>query len=210
MLAAADGGTNVELAGRLELDRGTIRKWCNRFVEDRCDGLLNEPRPGPRFVGDAQIETLITATLETTPPDATHWSTRSMAMHLGLSQSDGKTARTGTSATNRSTGAAYLGRKGGLSRAGFLLLPASSFDPPSFDPPSFAPPPSAPFTAPSHFFAEVLGRGAECGTGAVGATAVAAGLLPGFRYEAERISYDGCSAVRPALATASATSRPKV
>jgi hypothetical protein len=38
-------------------------------------------------VGDEQIEALITATLETTPPDATHWSTRSMAEHLGLSQS---------------------------------------------------------------------------------------------------------------------------
>ena len=39
------------------------------------------------MVGDEQIEALITATLETTPPDATHWSTRSMAEHLGLSQS---------------------------------------------------------------------------------------------------------------------------
>ena len=55
---------------------------------DRCDGLLDEPRPGrPRVVGDEQIEKLITATLETTPKDATHWSTRSMAEHLGLSQS---------------------------------------------------------------------------------------------------------------------------
>jgi transposase len=88
VLAAADGASNVELADRLELDRGTIRKWRNRFVQYRCDGLLDEPRPGrPRVVGDDQIEALITATLETTPPDATHWSTRSMAEHLGLSQS---------------------------------------------------------------------------------------------------------------------------
>jgi len=88
VLAAADGGTNVEVAERLELDRSTIRKWRNRFVEFRCDGLLDEPRPGrPRVVGDEQIKELITATLETTPADATHWSTRSMAEHLGLSQS---------------------------------------------------------------------------------------------------------------------------
>ena len=39
------------------------------------------------MVGDAQIEALIAATLETTPVDATHWSTRSMSAHLGLSQS---------------------------------------------------------------------------------------------------------------------------
>lgn len=88
VLAAADGSSNVELAERLELDRGTVRKWRNRFVQDRCDGLLDEPRPGrPRVVGDEKIKDLITATLETTPKDATHWSTRSMADHLGLSQS---------------------------------------------------------------------------------------------------------------------------
>ena len=88
VLAAADGGSNVKLADRLELDRNTIAKWRNRFVEFRCDGLLDEPRPGrPRVVGNERVEELITATLETTPPNATHWSTRSMAEHLGLSQS---------------------------------------------------------------------------------------------------------------------------
>ena len=88
VLAAADGGSNVDVADRLDLDRGTIRKWRNRFAESRCDGLLDEPRPGrPRVIGDDRIEALITATLETTPADATHWSTRSMAEHLGLSQS---------------------------------------------------------------------------------------------------------------------------
>lgn len=88
VLAASEGGSNVELAERLELDRGTVRKWRNRFVQYRCDGLLDEPRPGrPRVVGDEQIKALITTTLESSPKDATHWSTRSMAEHLGLSQS---------------------------------------------------------------------------------------------------------------------------
>ena len=88
VLAAADGGSNTELADRLGLSISTVRRWRNRFVVDRLEGLLDEPRPGrPRVVGDEQIKALITTTLETTPPDATHWSTRSMAQHLGLSQS---------------------------------------------------------------------------------------------------------------------------
>ncbi len=76
------------MARRFGVSRTTVKRWRSRFVEGRCDGLLDEPRPGrPRAVGDAQIEALITATLETTPKDATHWSTRSMAEHLGMSQS---------------------------------------------------------------------------------------------------------------------------
>ena len=88
VLAAADGGSNLEVAHRLEVDRNTVSKWRNRFVQFRLDGLLDEPRPGrPRVVGDERIKDLITTTLESTPGDATHWSTRSMAEHLGLSQS---------------------------------------------------------------------------------------------------------------------------
>jgi transposase len=36
---------------------------------------------------DEQVERVITTTLEQTPADATHWSTRSLAKELGLSQS---------------------------------------------------------------------------------------------------------------------------
>ena len=89
VLAAADGGSNTELAATARVvDYARCARWRNRFAVDRLDGLLDEPRPGrPRVVGDERIKDLITATLETTPPDATHWSTRSMAEHLGLSQS---------------------------------------------------------------------------------------------------------------------------
>jgi hypothetical protein len=80
VLAAADGLGNTAVAAKLGIEVGTARKWRARFLADRLEGLLDEPRPGrPRTVSDEQVEAVITWTLETTPADATHWSTRSLA-----------------------------------------------------------------------------------------------------------------------------------
>ena len=88
VLAAAEGLTNSEIAERLSVSRTTVWTWRARFAADRLDGLVDEPRPGrPRTVTDAQVEEVIVRTLETTPKDATHWSTRSMAKEVGLTQS---------------------------------------------------------------------------------------------------------------------------
>ena len=88
VLAAAEGLKNTEIAARLSVDHTTVRKWRTRFARDRLEGLLDEPRPGrPRTVSDARVEEVIVKTLETTPKHATHWSTRSMAAEVGLSQS---------------------------------------------------------------------------------------------------------------------------
>jgi len=88
VLGCAQGTTNGEVARSLRITPQTVGKWRSRFVVRRLDGLLDEPRPGaPRKVGDAQIERLIATTLNQTPRDATHWSTRSLAKKLGLSQS---------------------------------------------------------------------------------------------------------------------------
>jgi transposase len=87
VLAAAEGLKNTEISQRLSLDHTTVRKWRSRFAKDRLDGLVDEPRPGrPRTISDAQVEEVIVTTLESTPKDATHWSTRSMAAEVGLSQ----------------------------------------------------------------------------------------------------------------------------
>jgi len=88
VLACADGGHVREVAERLGLDPHTVGKWRRRFLADRLEGLHDEPRPGtPRTVSDDDVETVIVKTLEETPVDATHWSTRSMAKATGMSQS---------------------------------------------------------------------------------------------------------------------------
>jgi len=88
VLLAADGLKNTEIAERLGISRATAAIWRARFVEHRLDGLLDEPRPGrPRTITDDKVEEVIVKTLETTPKDATHWSTRSMAREVGLTQS---------------------------------------------------------------------------------------------------------------------------
>jgi transposase len=70
----------------LRITHNTVRKWRTRFIEQGIGGLLDEPRSGaPRTIGDDAVETVITKTLESTPRDATHWSTRSMAEASGMS-----------------------------------------------------------------------------------------------------------------------------
>jgi len=87
VLAAADGLGNTAIADKLDMHVSSARKWRSRFVADRLEGLVDEPRPGrPRTVSDDQVEAVITRTLESTPINATHWSTRSLAAELGMSQ----------------------------------------------------------------------------------------------------------------------------
>jgi transposase len=88
VLLAAEGRNNTEIARALGVDRNVAGKWRSRFLEHRLDGLSDEPRPGrPRVITDEQVEEVVIKTLETTPTDATHWSTRSMAREVGLTQS---------------------------------------------------------------------------------------------------------------------------
>jgi len=87
VLACAEGTSNTEVAERLGLSRPTVTKWRARFVAHRLEGLVDEPRPGaPRTITDEQVERVVVKTLEETPTDATHWSTREMARQTGMSQ----------------------------------------------------------------------------------------------------------------------------
>lgn len=84
VLAAADGLENKVIVETVGADATTVGKWRRRFAERRLDGLYDEPRPGaPRRIGDDEIAEVVRRTLEETPPDATHWSLRSMARAVG-------------------------------------------------------------------------------------------------------------------------------
>jgi transposase len=86
ILRCADGLRSKDVAAELGLHEHTVGKWRRRFLKDRCDGLLDEPRPGrPRTIDDDQVAAVIERTLRTTPVDATHWSIRSMAAETGFS-----------------------------------------------------------------------------------------------------------------------------
>lgn len=87
LLRCAEGVDNSVVAAEIGVTGQTVGKWRSRFIEKGLEGLLDEPRPGaPRQIRDEQVERVLTMTLESTPRDATHWSTRSMAKVSGLSQ----------------------------------------------------------------------------------------------------------------------------
>ncbi len=88
ILACAEGASNKDVAARLGSTAHAVGRWRARFVEHRIPGLGDMPRSGgPRSVTDEQVAALVTRTLQSAPKNATHWSTRSMAKELGLSQS---------------------------------------------------------------------------------------------------------------------------
>lgn len=86
MLACAAGESNGAIAARLGCNPATVSKWRRRFAADRLEGLVDAPRSGaPRTISDDDVEAIIVETLETTPVDATHWTTRSLAARHDIS-----------------------------------------------------------------------------------------------------------------------------
>jgi len=87
VLACAKGADNKDVAAQLNCVVATVGKWRSRFVAERLDGLLDEPRPGrPATISVEAVEAVVVATLEETPQNATHWSRASMAKRSGLSK----------------------------------------------------------------------------------------------------------------------------
>ena len=87
ILLAAVGQENQEIAPQVGLSVKTVSLWRRRFGQQRLEGLRDQTGRGrKRTHGPGKVEEIITDTLTTTPTNATHWSTRSMAKQAGVGQ----------------------------------------------------------------------------------------------------------------------------
>ena len=90
VLMAAHGMSDKDIAQQLDSDRRVAARWRARFLAAGVQGLLTDAtRPGrPRTARrDANVKKVVRTTLEHTPQGATHWSTRTLAAHLGTNAS---------------------------------------------------------------------------------------------------------------------------
>jgi len=85
---AADGIQNQVIAQRLGISRPTVQLWRERFLALRLAGLEKDaPRPGRiARISPRKVAAVVRATLNSTPANATHCSTRSMAEAQGISE----------------------------------------------------------------------------------------------------------------------------
>lgn len=88
ILLSLEGLTNQAIGQELGVTGHTVGKWRQRFIDFGVPGLTDAPRPKESLrLSDRKVTEIVRATLETKPRGATHWSTRLMAKHAGVSQS---------------------------------------------------------------------------------------------------------------------------
>jgi transposase len=88
VLLAADGLQNKQIAATLNVAPRMVTLWRGRFLKQSIAGLLKDaPRPGrtPSITTEVTAA-LIAKTTQSTPANATHWSTRTMAREMGVSK----------------------------------------------------------------------------------------------------------------------------
>ena len=87
VLLAAQGWRNKDIADEVKLDRRQVALWRRRFLEGGVDALLQDASRSGRApsVTEAVESHILRTTLCEEPADATQWSTRTLASHLGMS-----------------------------------------------------------------------------------------------------------------------------
>ncbi len=86
VLRAAEGKTNKRIVEELGTNPVTVGLWRSRFALLRVDGIRQDaPRPGAPALSETLVEKIVHTTLHEKPPGETHWSTRTLADHLGVS-----------------------------------------------------------------------------------------------------------------------------
>jgi transposase len=88
VLLAAEGKTDLEIAAGLRISNKKAARWRKRFLRVGLRGLERDAsRPGrkPAIANATKIE-LVRKTTESSPANATHWSTRTMAAEMGVSE----------------------------------------------------------------------------------------------------------------------------
>ncbi len=86
LLLAADGVANEEIARRFEVDSDTVRRWRSRFADagPAGVGVIAKGRGRKSSLPAGTVAEVVRLTMSETPPDATHWTTRSMAARVGI------------------------------------------------------------------------------------------------------------------------------
>jgi transposase len=89
VMAAGCGSSDAAIAAEMNINRKTVRLWCERFVAQGLPGLWEvAPGRGRKATYSAEkIQAVIDATLQSKPEGMTHWSCRLMAANQGLSKS---------------------------------------------------------------------------------------------------------------------------
>ena len=102
VLPAGDGIGTDEIRRRLRVSKPTIRRWRTRYVEAGVDGLCRDKTrpPGKAPLGATMVNRVLEKTLTQAPPDATHWSLRTMAKAAGIAPSS---VQVSTAEQNQST-----------------------------------------------------------------------------------------------------------
>src|SRR6476659_2504660 len=89
VLGAAAGLKAVEIAASVGKSVLTVRRWRRRYVARGVDGLLKDATRPPRLkpLTAEKIKQVVEMTLHESPPNATHWSVRTMAAAANISYS---------------------------------------------------------------------------------------------------------------------------